>query len=71
VSKKLKLGDCSHARHHVLLGSSAKKKIACMDISVPMVRVPSLGKAAVSPGRCIMLIRLEISGRPFRRFVRF
>jgi hypothetical protein len=34
--KGLKLGDSSHARHWVLLGSIARMKTVCLDISIPI-----------------------------------
>jgi hypothetical protein len=59
----LKLGDCSHARHRVHLGSTAKMKNVCLDTSVLIERVRGLGGVVVSRRRCTVLIGLEIGYR--------
>lgn len=63
MRKILKLGDCSHARHRVLLGSIARMKIVCLDISVPIKRVQGLGRVVVLHRRCTVLIGVEVGHR--------
>ncbi len=60
MRKGLKLGDCSHARHRVLLGSIAKMKIVCLDISVPIELVRGLGGVVVLHQRCTLLTGVEV-----------
>jgi hypothetical protein len=52
MRKGLKLGDCSHARHRVLLDSIARMKNVCLDISVQIERVRGLGRVVVLLRRC-------------------
>jgi hypothetical protein len=63
MRKGLKLGDCSHARHRVLLGSIARMKNVCLDISVRIKRVRGLGRVVVLLRRCTLLIGVKVGYR--------